>query len=63
MFVQPDGSVISNAPKKEIPKMKNSAKNIRLAIQLVAKLFKAAGPKTSDTKKPTNVKMTMMDNE
>src|SRR4051794_7132526 len=60
---QLDGSVISNAPKKEIPKMKNSAKNTRLAIQLVAKLFNAAGPKISDTRKPTNVKITMMDSE
>ena len=57
------GNVISNAPKKEIPKMKNRAKKTRLAIQLVAKLFNAAGPKISDTKNPTNVKITMIESE
>ena len=55
-----EGNSILKAPKKEIPKTRNSAKNIRLAIQLVARLFKAAGPNMSVIKNPNNVKITMI---
>ena len=61
LFVQLDGSVISNAPRNEKPNTKKSAKNTRLAIQFVARLFKAAGPKIRVTKKPSNVKITTID--
>ena len=54
---QEEGSVISKAPKKEIPNRRKRAKKKRLAIQLVAKLFKAAGPKMTVIRKPNNVKM------
>ena len=57
------GRVISKAPRKEMPNNKNTAKKIRLAIQLVASLFNAAGPKINVIKKPSNVKMIMMDAE
>ena len=61
-FVDQDaGSVISKAPRKEIPNRRNRAKNTRFAIQLVARLFKAAGPKISVTKKPNSVKMMIME--
>ena len=58
-----DGKVISKAPKKEIPNTKNKAKKNRLAIQLVARLFNAAGPKMTVIRKPSSVKMMTMDVE
>ena len=57
------GNPISKAPKKEIPKIKNKRKNIMLAIQLVAKLFNAVGPKITVIKKPRRVKIKMIDKE
>ena len=60
---QEEGSVISNAPKNEMPNRRNNAKNTRLAIQFVARLFNAAGPKINVIKKPSRVKMTTMDEE
>ena len=40
-FPQELGNSISNAPRNEIPKIKNKRKNMILAIQLVASAFKA----------------------
>ena len=58
-----DGSVISKAPRNEMPNARNNAKKTRLAIQLVARLFKAAGPKINVIKNPSRVKMMTMDVE
>ena len=33
LFAKPDGSVISNAPKNEIAKIRNRIENIRFGIQ------------------------------
>src|SRR5678815_3152051 len=55
LFAQEEGSVISNAPKKEAPNRTNTPKNTRLAIQLVARLFRAAGPKANVIKRPSKV--------
>ena len=60
-FIQEDGRLISKAPRNEIPKIRNNAKNTRLAIQFVARLFSAAGPKTMVIKKPSRVKMITME--
>jgi hypothetical protein len=57
------GNSISNAPKKEIPKIKNIRKKTRLAIQFVARLFRAVGPKITVIKKPTIVKIITMEVE
>ncbi len=57
------GKPISNAPKNEIPKIKNIRKKIMFAIQLVAKLFNAAGPKITVIKNPSKVKIIMMESE
>ena len=57
------GKLISKAPKNEIPKIKNIRKKIMFAIQLVAKLFNAAGPNITVIKKPNNVNITIMDAE
>ena len=62
-FDHDDGSVISNAPKNEIPKTRNNAKKKRLAIQFVARLFNAAGPKINVIKKPSRVKIITIDVE
>jgi hypothetical protein len=44
-FVDHDeGNVISKAPRNEMPKTRKRAKKKRFTIQLVAILFKAAGP-------------------
>src|SRR5690606_17848895 len=61
LFDQELGSVISNAPRKEIPKIKNIRKKTKLATQLVARLFKAVGPKITVIKKPSNVKINIME--
>ena len=50
-------------PKKEIPNIKNKRKKIRLAIQLVARLFNAVGPNITVIKNPNNVKITMIEVE
>jgi hypothetical protein len=55
-----DGSEMSKAPRKEKP---NTKKNIKLATQLVARLFKAAGPKITVIKNPSRVKMLTMEVE
>ena len=60
---QEEGNAISKAPKNDIPNSKKIAKKRRLAIQLVARLFKAAGPNITVMKKPSKVKMIMMDEE
>ena len=60
---QEEGRVISKAPKNEKPNNTNSAKKNRLAIQFVARLFNAAGPKTSVTRKPSKVKMRTIEDE
>ena len=60
---QEAGNAISNAPRKEIPNTKKTAKKTRFAIQLVDKLFNAAGPKISVIKNPSNVNMTTIDVE
>ena len=57
------GKPISNAPKNEIPKIKNTRKKIIFAIQFVARLFNAAGPKITVIKNPSNVKITIMESE
>ncbi len=61
LFIQEAGRFISNAPKKEIPKTRNNTKNTRLAIQLVARLFNAAGPKINVIKNPSKVKITTIE--
>src|SRR5690348_9454369 len=63
LLLQELGNSILKAPKKEIPKIKNTRKNTRLAIQFVARLFSAVGPKITVIKKPSKVKITMMDTE
>ena len=60
-LVHEDGRVISKAPRKEIPNTTNNTKNSKLATQLVARLFSAAGPKINVTRKPRNVKIRTMD--
>ncbi len=57
------GNWISKAPRNEIPKIKKIKKKIILAIQLVANLFKAAGPKIKVIKNPSTVKMMMIESE
>ena len=63
LFDHDAGRAISKAPKNEMPKIKNTAKKIRLAIQLVAKLFNAAGPNIRVIRKPNKVKITTMEVE
>jgi hypothetical protein len=63
LFPHELGRDISNAPKNEIPKIKKIRKNIRLAIQLVARLFNAVGPKITVIKKPRSVKIITMERE
>ena len=63
LLAQDEGSVISKAPRNETPNKTNTAKKIRLAIQLVARLFKAAGPKTKVIKKPSRVNIKIIDEE
>ena len=58
-----DGRAISKAPKKENPNNTKRRKKNRLAIQLVARLFNAAGPNTKVTRKPINVNMMIMEEE
>ena len=58
---QDDGRFISKAPKKEMPNKRKMAKNSKLAIQFVANWFKAAGPKTTVIKKPSNVNINTID--
>src|SRR5581483_290033 len=60
-FDQEPGSAISNAPRNESPKVMNKVKKIRLAIQFVARLFSAAGPKITVTANPVVVKMVTME--
>ena len=55
------GNEISNAPRNEIPNIKNTRKKIKLAIQFVARLFKAVGPKITVIKKPSSVNMKTME--
>ena len=57
------GRLISKAPRNDMPNNKKITKNIRLASQLVARLFSAAGPNISVIKKPSSVKMMMIDKE
>ncbi len=57
------GNSILKAPKKEIPKTRNKAKNTRFAIQFVARLFRAAGPKINVIKNPRTVNMTTIEVE
>src|SRR5690606_6642647 len=63
LLIHDEGSVISKAPKKEIPNMANMAKNTRLAIQFVDRLFRAFPPKTREINTPNRVKMMMMESE
>ena len=63
LFPHELGSEISKAPKKEIPNNKNIAKKIRLAIQFVARLFNAVGPKITVIKNPSNVKIKTIEAE
>ena len=63
LLAHEEGSVISKAPRNETPNKTNKAKNTMLAIQLVARLFKAAGPKINVIKKPSKVNMKTMDTE
>lgn len=58
---QDPGGAISKAPGKERPKATKSVKKMRLAIQLVARLFSAAGPKISVVSNPIPVKMMTME--
>ena len=44
LLVQEDGSVISNAPRNDIPNMTKMTKKNRLAIQLVDRLLSAFAP-------------------
>jgi hypothetical protein len=61
--LQEDGKVISNAPKKEIPKIIKIRKKKILTIQLVAMAFKAFPPSVNEIKAPKTVKINIMDNE
>ena len=57
LFVHDDGKEISKAPKNENPNTRNNAKKIKLAIQLVARLFNAAGPNSNVIENPSKVKI------
>ena len=63
LFPHELGKEISKAPRNEIPKIKKIRKKIRLAIQLVARLFNAVGPKITVIKKPNKVKMKIIESE
>ena len=58
-----DGNAISKAPKNDIPNSRKIAKKARLAIQLVARLFNAAGPNITVIRNPSKVKMRMIEDE
>src|SRR5690606_28432024 len=45
LVAQDEGRLISNAPRKEIPKIRNTRKNAILTIQLVENACSASGPK------------------
>jgi hypothetical protein len=61
LFIQDAGRFISKAPKNDMPNTRKRTKNTKFAIQLVARLFSAAGPNANVTKKPKKVKMMTMD--
>ena len=62
-FVHEEGNVISKAPKNDIPNIIKMIKNIRLAIQLVERLFNAVAPNANDIRTPKIVNIVTIDNE
>src|SRR5690554_3756494 len=57
------GSKISNAPKKETAKIKNSKKNSRLGIQCVLNIFPTLGPNSPNVNSaPNREKISTMEN-
>ena len=63
MFVIEEGTVISNAPRKEMPNKVNNAKTKRLKVALLEILYNVLLPKTIVNSKPNKVKMAMMEKE
>ena len=55
LFTKEEGSVISKAPKKDIPKTTKITKNARLKITFVESAFNASAPKIMVTKNPKSV--------
>jgi hypothetical protein len=63
LFVIEEGTVISKAPRKEIPNNVNNAKTKRLKIALLEMLYNVLLPKAIVSNKPNKVKMVMMEIE
>ena len=63
LLVHDEGSVISKAPRNEMPKMMKIIKKKRFAIQLVDSEFNALAPKMADINTPSIVKIRMMERE
>ena len=63
MFVHDDGRVISNAPRKDIPNMTNKTKTNKLNIALVDNWYSVSLPKIIVTKRPSNVKIAIIEIE
>jgi glycopeptide antibiotics resistance protein len=63
LFVHAEGTVISNAPRNEIPKKTNNAKTKRLNAALVETWYKVSLPKIIVSNKPSTVNMVMIERE
>ena len=63
LFVQEEGSVSSNAPRKEKAKSRKIAKKNKFGIQCVDKVFNAFAPKAATISMPSAAKMKMIENE
>ena len=63
LFVHDAGNVISKAPRKDIPKMRNKIKTKILKMALLDIWYKVLGPKISVIKKPSIVNMAMIETE
>ena len=62
-LVQEEGNVISNAPKKEIPKTRNKAKTKMLNAALLAKSFANPAFRVRPNMKPIMAKISMIESE